>query len=734
MTRIQRSAAVLAGVCWLSFAGRAHAQVKELAQALITSASAVEKALEAGADSNLGVLVKKPTVFSSIESIDRNLTQLMALPHVELKQHFTVTQMKQVWAALALTGITAQQLGKTDSVKKLQRFILDNYAADDRSTWVLEFEHSLFPRHAYERLVQEKRLLVFGSIPEMRQASYCPSCVSMGKTLIEGFEDSGPAHLYLEQKKVKVLPYVIKVDPSFKTKMLQVLGRLALTRTGGQLMSALYKASSITGKPVVIYGVQPCDSLPPDLMSLSKKMGLMENNLCSGLVATAETRSNAMASLIDKRPQQKTSRVFPGKGSASFIPVQMNYLNGQIPEMVFSKKDGGQLVPSTIQILLVHEMTHSLHQLAGLLTGVGGDFPDDVLISSAFGNLEEQRAIAGEPFYDSIRKLESALSLDGKLLCENRLRLELGGPERFGHFLAATDRDDPLLTLGRALELPLELLSDKPLKSQNDLRRWFGAVSKKARFKDLKVGDILVQRLYDDANEVQQSILAAQYFNCPTLGSRYATHVSIIDSIERNGPDVTIMMAEMGPLGLSRNPVYVMKGALEIVPFDSFDYVVYRPKDGGAASAAGHAIQAIASLGPLPYSFQHCMAGAFRGISFDSGAAKRGMVVSDFALHWRPASASGPQVDVKTLAKSTGFASLASEGMHCVELVVYAYQVGNKPYIKLDARSTPPAQLEHYLNTHSNKFEFVGVIPAKRASTAKPVELRKRSITCSTTQ
>jgi hypothetical protein len=649
-------------------------------------------------------LLRDPQLAGLLRAVDDGLAALHSSAH-NLSEYFKPAQIKAVYAAAGLL--------KQPDAKVQQQFILDSYDHDHKDQTRRLLLGTVFPATALDLLLREKRLLLFTSIAEMERSSHAPSknhAVAVRRQ----------ADAFAQGALGKSVPLEVKVDPGFVQAATEALRRLAATPSGAALFGALYRASTLHDRQVVIYGVQSCETLPSQMIEwVEANVGDMPA-ICGDPVASAENRGGSMANI--SKPYTDASPITAGTPTHSLLPVRMAYLTGKLVEVSFTKQGGGQLIPTPAEALIGHELFHSLHHMTGLLTG--DRWGDGVgIISPAYTSLEEQRAITGRGHFTALAALESAYHFDGVIRSENSLRKDLRGPERFGHLSGRDTLEETKLALGKMLDLPLEDLSDAPLKTDADRLRWFGGLRTKAAYRDLKPGDILIQRTYTEPSKFQSSILWAQWtFKDLALGSRYDTHVALVLDVTASPGKARVTTGEMTREGLFLSLAYALDSGTEVFPteLDTVDVVVYRPKDPGAAAAAVKAVKAIHGLGKIDYSFGHCMASPFTSEDYFALAQQRAKAVSEYVLPWNGQLAA---TAVKSNAQASGFDKIAAEGMQCTELVIYAYQVGTKPYIKLDARVASPARLEHYMNLHSNKFQFVGVIPAHRAGGHGPVEL-----------
>jgi len=185
---------------------------------------------------------------------------------------------------------------------------------------------------------------------------------------------------------------------------------------------------------------------------------------------------------------------------------------------------------------------------------------------------------------------------------------------------------------------------------------------------DLKAGDILIQKLYDDVENPYHQIVSAQKKVVLEKGTMRSCHSLLVT---KDGGETIGICAPNG-IELSSTLLY------------DNNYLVYRCKlQNYSKEAATWAIQTYTAHPDIKYSATTCI---------------------EELKHHKEAQ----PVDKKFVHKPP---EKVPSAMMCSEFVITAYQQNKeKSEINMHAATSSPIKLEDYLNQHTQDFSFVGVL------------------------
>ena len=190
-------------------------------------------------------------------------------------------------------------------------------------------------------------------------------------------------------------------------------------------------------------------------------------------------------------------------------------------------------------------------------------------------------------------------------------------------------------------------------------KKWFARLEEK-QIADLQPGDLLFYKLYDDANLI---VRGQSIFTGARKGSKYSIHCQIYLG------DGKVLSAEAQ--GLIANDVWP-------------DCIVYRARDAARAASSAEVARFLVTK-KIPYSTFHIFEQPIHDTSYGPVAKRRAQ-----EIHRR---------EVPVVA------------MMCSESATYCFQDNpDDPTIPLDATRLGPIHVEDYVNSHPDRFAFVGRI------------------------
>jgi hypothetical protein len=197
-------------------------------------------------------------------------------------------------------------------------------------------------------------------------------------------------------------------------------------------------------------------------------------------------------------------------------------------------------------------------------------------------------------------------------------------------------------------------------------KAWFKRLEE-TKIADLQPGDLLLYKLYDDANLIAKG---QSIFTAAAKGSKYSIHCQVY-----LGGGKVLSAEEPGVI------------ANDVWP----DCIVYRAKDPARAASAADVARFFVGK-KIVYSTLHIFEEPFHDRSYGPVAKERAEKV-----HRR---------------------ELPAIAMMCSECVTYCFQENpDDPTIPLDAMRLGPIHLEDYVNSHPERFTFAGkILDAKGGS------------------